>query len=492
MLSDDQLIDELRETFAAETSTIEPDPGVLASVRQELQRPPRRGLLRSRSVSGVAAGTRDPADAAGDDLPPGEHPRDRRSRTPLLPRLAGRLAAAGAVLAVIAVVAVVLVVSGHRGASTTPRRAVTVPYDVPGSARLAVLQRPQTAKDRTLPAVIRRAGRLAGLSNRLVEVYLSGIVASSMRYTQTLPDGREVFVALVHRTHVRQAALSFFIVAPDGSWHHGQPIVNPSSGLPDNRIARIEALHGGGCSANRTRSGSGHGLTVWSVEPNRVARVRWQFAVQDQPQSGGQPLTLDVPVRGNTAVATVPGFSSCEQPSGVTLYNREGQIIGSRSGVSTPSKTVTSTVPRSRVATTITARPVPARFYCQPRNAAWDWLPCNDGTPAGDVRTAGMPHQELVRVSFTARLAAHNRQSYYAMTYTNPGHNKGGGGGAASEGVVAAGHRITTTVFVTRSGRYTGSITYQPQPVAPRQRFMPSSDTGATLVGTFSFSVTKR
>jgi hypothetical protein len=78
------------------------------------------------------------------------------------------------------------------------------------------------------------------------------------------------------------------------------------------------------------------------------------------------------------------------------------------------------------------------------------------------------------------------------MTYTNPGQNSGAGGGPASEGVVAAGHRIKTAFFVTRSGRYTGSITYQPHPVAPRQRFMPPSDTGATLVGTFSFSVSKR
>jgi hypothetical protein len=77
VLSDDQLIEELRDTFAAETRTIEPEPGVLASIHHELQRPTRGGLLRSRSVSGVAAGTRDPARAAGDDQHPSEHPSDR-------------------------------------------------------------------------------------------------------------------------------------------------------------------------------------------------------------------------------------------------------------------------------------------------------------------------------------------------------------------------------------------------------------------------------
>ena len=119
------------------------------------------------------------------------------------------------------------------------------------------------------------------------------------------------------------------IVAPDGSLRHGQPIVAPSSGLPDNRIARTEALHGGGCSTNKNPTGSGRGLTDWSIEPNGVARVRWQFASQDQGQPD-KPLTLEVPVWGNTAVATVPGLTGCEQPRAITLYNRDGKIIGSR------------------------------------------------------------------------------------------------------------------------------------------------------------------
>ena len=261
-----------------------------------------------------------------DELAMTEHRRGRRRRTPVASRTASGLALTGSVLVVIAVVAVVLAVSGPRGA---PTQIHPVPSArARNTSELAVLQRPQTARDRTLPAVVRRAARLGGVNRPATQSALSGIVPSSMRYAQTLPDGRDVFLARVHIPKVRQPGLRLLIVAPDGSWRHGQPIVAPSFGLPDNRIARIEALRGGGCSTNKNPSGSGRGLTDWSIEPNGVARVRWQFASQDHGQPD-KPLTLEVPVRGNTAVATVPGFTGCEQPRAITLYNRDGQIIGS-------------------------------------------------------------------------------------------------------------------------------------------------------------------
>jgi hypothetical protein len=254
------------------------------------------------------------------------HRRSRRRRIPVASRTASGLALAGSVLVVIAVVAVVLAGSGHRGAST---QSYPVPSARPRKSELAILQRPQTAQDRTLPAVVRRAARLGGVNKPATQSALSGIVPSSMRYAQTLPDGQEVFLARVDIPKVGQPVLRLLIVAPDGSWRHGQPIAATSFGLPDNGIARIEALHGGGCSSNHNPSGSGRGVTAWSIEPNGVARVRWQFASQHQGQPNSKPLILVVPVRGNTAVATVPGFTSCEQPSAVTLYNRDGQIIGS-------------------------------------------------------------------------------------------------------------------------------------------------------------------
>ena len=272
-------------------------------------------------------------------------------------------------LVVIAVVAVVLAVSGHRGAS--PQSHPVPSARAQNRSELAVLQRPQTG-DRTLPAIVRRAARLGGVNKPATQSALSYIVPSSMRYAQTLPDGRDVFLARVHIPKVRQPALRLLIVAPDGSWRHGQPIVAPSFGLPDNRIARIEALHGGGCSTNNNPSGSGPGLTDWSIEPNGVARVRWQFASQHQGQPD-KPLTLEVPVRGNTAVATVPGLTGCEQPSAITLYNRDGQIIGSRG--------VPANLNRSQP-NAATTQPIPARSSNCPFHEP------GGTSPAGSVRSS--------------------------------------------------------------------------------------------------------
>ena len=340
-----------------------------------------------------------------------------------------------------------------------------------------------------MPAVVRRAGRLGGLPKRAIDE-LSGIIPSSMRYTQTLPDGREVFLALAHGSNVRQPMLRLLIVAADGSWRDGQPIVGVGMGLPDNRIALREALRGGGCSTNMTNSGSGHGLTEWNIEPNGVARVRWQFAGQTQPVT--KPLTLDVPVRGNTAVATVPHFANCEQKSAVTLYNHDGQIIASHGHLPPARPAVNPPVARTQVATTVTARTVPARHYCQPRTALADWSPCNTATPAAEMRTAGIPQHELVQVSFTARLAAGKRQNNYEFHYTNP--DNGGGFGLVSQAPVTAGQHITTQFFVSprRSGHYTGSITYQAHHPGPPMQLGTSPQVGATLVGRFSFNVAQR
>lgn len=262
--------------------------------------------------------------------------RGRRRRMLTASQSASGLAVAGSVLVVIAVVAVVLTVSGQRGPLT---QSHPVPSSRPPStSQLAILQRPQTARDRTLLAVVRRAARLGGVSQPATQSALSGIVQSSMRYAQTLPDGREVFLARIHIPKVGQPLLRLLIVAPDGSWRHGQPIIAPSFGLPDNRIARIEALQGGGCITNNSPNGSGRGLTESSIEPNGVGRVRWQFASHGPGQNTNKPLVLDISVRGNTAIATVPGFTACQPPSAITLYSQDGQIIGSRGLPTNPSR----------------------------------------------------------------------------------------------------------------------------------------------------------
>lgn len=261
----------------------------------------------------------------------------RSDRRPRRPPATPRLAAAASVLVVLAVVATVIAFGGHGGVSVT---SAAGPLKLSGS-RLAIFARSQTARDRTLLEVERRALRLEGTPRHLIrqslQSDLSGIDRSSIRYAQTLPDGREVFVAHGHVTKalahddpklLHRPTLATWIIAPNGSWRHGDPIDGSWGAAPRNlaRWAQLEALHGGGCAVDQKRGTlTGHSLTVYSVEPNNVARVRWQFA-----HGSGKTVTVEVPVHGNTAVATVPGLSGCTNISAVTLYDSDGQIIAHR------------------------------------------------------------------------------------------------------------------------------------------------------------------
>jgi hypothetical protein len=162
-----------------------------------------------------------------------------------------------------------------------------------------------------------------------------------------------------------------------------------------------------------------------------------------------------------------------------------------------PIKSLVPTVPRARVATRVTAQVLPAGYYCQPRSVRiGGWIPCDHGTPPGYARTPGTPgsgtiHQELVHISFTARLAGDNHHSYYEMAYTTPCGGRGQGGGNSTQTTIRAGQHITEQLFASARchGRYTGLITYQPHGSALGQRNgLPPGD-GSTLVGQFSFTI---
>jgi hypothetical protein len=261
-------------------------------------------------------------------------PVSRARRGPRVVRLNGASDAipfAVSVAVVIAVVATVLAFSGRDRSPTAGQPATPLALNANTSA-LAVLQRAQTKEDRTLPAVAGRAARLggrrgSGLSSQTVESFLRGAIPRSMRYAQTLPDGREVFLTRVRDPTVHQPLLGLWIVAPDGSWRHGQPVLHTTVGLPDNRIARIQALAGPSCEVNSGPTGVHSGVTDWSIVPDGVSRVRWQFPREGVGRGDRGPLTLDVPVHGNTAVATIPGRTLCDPPRVVALYAASGQVI---------------------------------------------------------------------------------------------------------------------------------------------------------------------
>jgi hypothetical protein len=109
------------------------------------------------------------------------------------------------------------------------------------------------------------------------------------------------------------------------------------------------------------------------------------------------------------------------------------------------------------------------------------------GTPG-----SGQIHQELVHISFTARLAADNHQRYYEMAYTAPcGGGGGQGGGSSTQTTIRVGQHVTEQLFVSPRchGRYTGLVTYQPHGGTLGQRNgLPPGD-GSTLVGQFSFTI---
>lgn len=252
----------------------------------------------------------------------GHQPVRRRIRS-----IGSRVALGGSVLVAVAVAVIVLAVGRH---PHSPAGLTGAGSRGASGSGLAVFRRPQTAGDRTMTAVVYRAARLGGLPQSFASQALAGAISGTTRYLQTLPDGREAFLFQARASGVRAAnvpvaegrrMLRLIIVQPEGKWTDGQPIMGFGGSLPTNRIALIEALSGGGCALN----------TVFSVIPNNVTWVRWQFPRQDRyGYLYKAPLTLNVPVRGNYAIATIPGRASCDKPSVITLYGRDGNVIATK------------------------------------------------------------------------------------------------------------------------------------------------------------------
>jgi hypothetical protein len=307
MLSDDDLIDALRASF----SVLQPPDDLLARLRSNADAAEpalRRRRWRRR----------------------GSHqPRLRRSE-----RSAGAfILAAGSVLAI--AIAAVFVLSVNTGTRPTPQPPATR-ANVPAAleqlvSRLGVFRRAQTAKDRTLPAVLRRAVRLAHLGAGFGSI-LQGSSSALDRYIATLRDGREVFLAVYPRGRhavpvppgqtnpFAFASLSLITIQPDGKWTDGQPITDSGGSLTlGPRL--VEATLGPGCF-----------LGIDSrVIPDGIARVRWQFPRQDQQgYAFSAPLTVNVPVRDNVAIAYIPQRGACDQPTVITAYGPDGHVLARR------------------------------------------------------------------------------------------------------------------------------------------------------------------
>jgi hypothetical protein len=269
---------------------------------------------------------------------------------------------------------------------------------------LEVFERPQTAKDRTLFATVRLAARRAKLSPGFANAWLGGVIPSTTRYVRTLPNGAEVFLAeltsgrdraLVHDPNAQPTVLpdgevpvKLIIVQPDGRDitgfpGAGQPIDGEGAGMVNNRIAGIEARPGlGGCS----------GRTLFSLMPNGVARVRWQFPRQDRA-GAVYPSVLSVTVAAteNVAVATITGRASCDKPTVATLYGHDGHVLQRFGNPATLNQTIRRSQPPPGG---VTGQPQRIRPFCVQNPTA-----CAVTTPPTQPR---VPGTIIARINLTA------------------------------------------------------------------------------------------
>ena len=265
---------------------------------------------------------------------PASVPRDRPHRR-VKPRSMSGVAVACLSVLVVAGVSVVLLSADHR----SNQRSAQGPTQAGPVVDLRVFERPQTARDRTLFSVARQAARRAHDGARFADDWLDGVIPSQTRYVRTISGGREVFLAVLTNGSARQlvqnpnarpartrdgeVALKLIIVQPDGRATTAQgpirqPIDGGGLGYVNNRIAGIEARAGGGCS----------GVTVWSLMPNGISRVRWQFPRQDRyGNTYPTPLSVTVPAQDNLAIATIHGRASCDKPTVTTLYDANGHVV---------------------------------------------------------------------------------------------------------------------------------------------------------------------
>lgn len=253
--------------------------------------------------------------------------RPGRARRPLRLSASSVTLAIGATVAlVVAGLAVALLGHSHKTvAPATPKPAVTTTRAVPTLAQLlanfAVLDRPQTAADRSWQPQSPANARVLPRFTRLAS---------------TLPGGERIFLS-VERFEKAPAgppagsySLDIDIVSANGadtSTNFGPnvnytviPLSSPPPGLP-----------------RRARAGT---ATWASIIPDGVTRVDWTFACPRAGRCHGQrPLTVAVPVHENVAAASIPTTSlfcarsqvACRAWVASTWYSAGGQVVASRS-----------------------------------------------------------------------------------------------------------------------------------------------------------------
>jgi hypothetical protein len=436
------------------------------------------------------------------DADPGRHlhistPDPRMARTSLraaAPRrgllAVGVVAPAVSVLVVAAIVTVVLVLSGHHDVQT-PQPASSGP---PLGRVLVQTADPSGGLPWGLEVVHGSGQRVCLRVGRVKNDRLGTITSAGQRTGfEPLAD---------HPVPTGQSWCTF----PDADGNMFVSVVVP--------IISANGPNGGNATtAQRTLEFGLYGPDLMSV----TSIDAHQHLETQQTGSGGSflvvlPRTSSVCRTGAKSCITLNGGASTGiGPGPITkltyrdgttcqLTNGAGRPCPAQGRVLAPTTHRAPIVPERKIAAPVTATPIPARYYCQPRHSRdfTDLVPCNHGTPPGDGQipgTAGavrngrtIAPEEIVQISFTARLATGSRRRY-EYSYANP-CGGGGGGGSAAYGPVRAGQRVTIRSFfpVSCRGRYTGEVTYAPRTGPPALGRPPTSG-GAVVVGHFSFTL---
>jgi hypothetical protein len=149
----------------------------------------------------------------------------------------------------------------------------------------------------------------------------------------------------------------------------------------------------------------------------------------------------------------------------------------------------------AQLATPISVRELPARFYCASREA---FAPCDGRVPPGFKRLTGGWPALLVQVGFTSRVPIPDSRSFYEIEMSYP-HRRGcdtGGGNVPTDSDIRAGERVTQRMFVPYrcAGVVHGSLSYIPTEGAATS--MPVTGLPGqgkpVLVGRFTFDVPAR
>ena len=471
MLSDDQIIDELRRALVAETDRIDPRPGLLGRVHQEL----------------AATAAR-------------ERPRRRRFRADVVVT-----AVAAGVAIAIAVVALVFLHHSNNIANQAP---IANPVAV-GTAHIAVRAPDPSGGASWALRTLQTGRRQACLQIGRLEHGQIGTLGQDGAYSN---DGRfhpiplhdsfpcastdannNLFLNVLEGGvpangnagggHGSCSAntcpsqdlrnIAFGVLGPNAVSVtyslHGQTITEPTG--PDGAYIAVVPGTSKLCRVQRFGEscfGGGGEQTTGTLQSGLITSVRYsngrvcRLAVAG-PLGSGRPAN----VVSASGTGTVPDIVTVPYPG-----TPAGAVASSCPAVGyTPTPYYIPHITEAQVAAPMTVRVLTAKRYCYKPLAFGSFqIPCDHGVPHGykpDTPGAS-PSIALVDISFSARLAADNHHSVYEFSYGRASGSakctlNTGGASATTELPIRAGQRVTIQDDQeVCPGTYTGLVTYQP------------------------------